>query len=241
MARKRKGSREKFDSFADYLPEGFRDTWERMPEEMKEYFVKAAEESSSAEEFVSRIMVGSCLRCGSMETVSCDEVHGIEDPTIGMCLQCGYLWCLECEASVTEGQDCSHWDACETCDYPKNEYGDCETLPSECDPMKAWMKSHPLPFHEMACAWCRKRLSNQASHFVLGVKTKSPDQLPKGKATVEIDLPSKKRKAPAIVPGELSKARKSGKDLLFVTCCEKCSDDLSRAIESDAPDLEIVV
>lgn len=232
MPKKKKEKKKSIDDFIEFLPEGFRDTWERMPEEMKDYFVKAAEESATPEEFVSRIMVGSCPQCGSTETVSCEEVDKIEDPTIGQCRECGFLWCLECEAPVSPDQECRHWDVCRECDAPKNEVGDCEQVPSECEPMKQWLGTHPAPAVEIVCSWCGKRIPEEREHFVFGAKVRDRALLKKHRRGIfELPLSAPKKKVPAIVPAENSRADKEGNDLLFITCSEDCAESLSDALE----------
>ena len=242
--KRKKADTSKFEEFTKDLPEGFRDTWERMPPDMKDYFVKAAGESRTSAEFVARIMVGSCPQCGSAATVDCDQVADIEDPTVGMCKDCGYVWCLECELPMSGGGECLHWDVCRNCDVPKNEVGDCEMAPSECDPMRRWLEKQKALLQELNCAFCGRRISEDCEHFTFGVKVlkNSFIQVKKG-MTVEIALQvnKKEKKIMAIVPAEDSAAKKEGKDLLFVVCSEKCAEALANALRSAGNAFEITV
>jgi len=241
MARKKKRISNKLDEFVDALPEGFRDTWDKMPEDVKDYFVKAADESRTSAEFVARIMVGSCPQCGSIDTASGEDVENIEDPTVGMCKACGFLWCLECELPLTAGSECLHWQVCRDCDVPKNEYGDCEKLPSECGPMKEWLARNPVQYPEITCSWCKRAIPEDQEHFMLGAKVLKSRLLPTRAGVVELSIAAKKKKIHAIVPAENSTAKKEGKDVLFVVCCEDCAQALSQVLKESGGDFEIIL
>lgn len=73
-----------------------RDMLEQMPPEALDEFDRVFHESKDAEDFVNRIMVGECPKCGSTETSDCDKDPEIEDILVGRCYQCGQLWCTEC-------------------------------------------------------------------------------------------------------------------------------------------------
>lgn len=60
-----------------------------------------AAESEDEREFVNSIFVGPCPRCGHQKTDCCEDVPGIEDPTVGICPECHLLWCTECETFLT--------------------------------------------------------------------------------------------------------------------------------------------
>ena len=77
-----------------------RDILEQMPPEALDEFDRVFRQSSSAEDFVNRIMVGECPRCSSTETGDCDKDPEIEDILVGRCYQCGQLWCTECQRLV---------------------------------------------------------------------------------------------------------------------------------------------
>jgi len=241
--KEKKEGRDEIDSLVDALPQGFRDTWERMPEAMKDYFMQAAAESSSPEEFVARIMVGGCPQCGAADTASGDMIKEIDDPTVGMCRECGFVWCLECETPLEPGSECWHWNVCRDCDHPKNEYGDCGTLPSECEPIKHWLETHPVRFHEMVCGWCGGHIDEESEHFVFGARVTRSDLLPAVKRGVtELAFKGKgKRKILALVTAEGTVAKTQGKDLLFVTCCEACAEDLSKALEDQGGAYELIL
>lgn len=74
---------------------------------------EAAAESASGEEFINRVMVGDCPKCGSSETADCDNDPDIDDPCVGRCLECGQLWCLDCGEFFKDEQatkhDCPFW------------------------------------------------------------------------------------------------------------------------------------
>ena len=78
---------------------------------------EAFEKSGTGEEFVNRIMVGDCPKCGSSKTADCDNDPEIDDPCVGRCFECGQVWCLDCELLFTAGQpiehDCPFWEGLE--------------------------------------------------------------------------------------------------------------------------------
>lgn len=73
------------------LVEEAADVFDSLPEEMQKSLRKAVEESETEEEFISKVMVGNCPNCGSDLTVDCENVRGIEDPTIGLCEECQHV------------------------------------------------------------------------------------------------------------------------------------------------------
>lgn len=241
MAKKKKKEKEKRESedIADALPETFRSTWDRMPEHMKDYFISAANESRTSEEFVARIMVGSCRRCGSADALMCEQVEGVNDSTVGMCQECGFLWCLECELPVKAGEECPHWQVCRNCNRPRNARGDCGLLPSDCDLMREW-RAKSIGTCNIACSWCGRVFEEVREVFVLGAKALRRDIVPDEKGMVDISFRERKKKVPAIIPALNSKARKKGKEFLFVTCCKECGEALGKLLISADSLFEIV-
>jgi hypothetical protein len=90
---------------------------EMAPEAMPE-LQSAFEESTTAEEFANRIMVGDCPQCGSADTSDCENDPEIVDPTVGRCFECGQLWCIEC-GGLLQADD----PFCEQCDLD-DEWGE---------------------------------------------------------------------------------------------------------------------
>jgi hypothetical protein len=80
----------------------------------------AFEKSATGEEFVNRIMVGECPKCGSSDTGDCESDPEISDPCIGRCFACGQLWCCDCEELFADAQstdhDCPVWEGTEFAD-----------------------------------------------------------------------------------------------------------------------------
>jgi hypothetical protein len=74
----------------------------------------AFEKSSTGEEFVNRVMVGECPKCGSSDTGDCEDDPEIDNPCIGRCFDCGQLWCCDCEELFADAKstdhDCPAWD-----------------------------------------------------------------------------------------------------------------------------------
>lgn len=77
-------------------------------------FQVIAEQSTSGEDFVNRVMIGPCPRCDSDSTMDCENDPEIDDPCIGRCGDCGLLFCSDCDelfGSPAEAvaHDCPFW------------------------------------------------------------------------------------------------------------------------------------
>ena len=82
-----------------------------MSPEALEELEAAFLESRTGEDFINRVMVGDCPKCGSSETSDCDGDPEIEDICVGRCFRCGLLWCLDCGQLFEQGQKhCSRCD-----------------------------------------------------------------------------------------------------------------------------------
>ncbi len=68
----------------------------QMSPEVLEALRKQFHRSETAEEFVDRIMVGECPKCGSEDTGHCKHDPEINEILVGRCFDCGHLWCTEC-------------------------------------------------------------------------------------------------------------------------------------------------
>ena len=67
--------------------------------------------SETAEEFIDRIMVGECPRCGSEETSHCENDPEIDNLLVGRCYKCGQLWCTECRRLLEKASPtCACWE-----------------------------------------------------------------------------------------------------------------------------------
>jgi RNA polymerase subunit RPABC4/transcription elongation factor Spt4 len=65
-------------------------------------FKAVFDQSKNGEDFVNRLLVGQCPRCGSSETSDCEGDPDVDDICVGRCLECGQLWCLDCERLLDE-------------------------------------------------------------------------------------------------------------------------------------------
>ena len=95
-----------------------------LPDEARNELMALVEKYESEEEFVAAIMVGSCPNCGSASARDMEGIPGVDDATIGFCCECGLVWCTECGITLKE-LPCKHWDVCDKCNRPKDEYGGC--------------------------------------------------------------------------------------------------------------------
>jgi len=240
-AKSKKKKKSELDELIDFLPEEFRNTWERMPDDMKEYFVKAAEESKTPEEFISRIMVGCCPQCGSPETISCEEVEEIEDPTVGICKTCGLLWCLECQAPIEDEEECLHWDICRKCEKSKDLKADCGEVASECEKVKKWFEAKSIEVTGSICSWCGKKIPEDEVRFVFGAKIKNmPQELKDKCGRFFIPFGKSQKKIGVIVPLPSWKIKKHNCDIIFVACSRDCVGTIGDYFESEGLSSEFV-
>jgi hypothetical protein len=84
---------------------------EQMPPEALEELHAAIAGSKTAEEFVNRIFVGDCPKCGSQDTGDCENDPEIDNLLVGRCYQCGQLFCTECRCLLLPDMpNCDCWD-----------------------------------------------------------------------------------------------------------------------------------
>ena len=87
----------------------------------------AFEKSVSGEEFVNRIMVGDCPKCGSSNTGNCENDPEIDDACVARCLECEQLWCPDCGELLKDDQstdhDCPAW---EDMDFDDEDWDDAD-------------------------------------------------------------------------------------------------------------------
>lgn len=214
--------------------EQFYEAWDTLPEEIRDYLKKAFEESPTEEQFISSVMVGECPKCGSANTVDCDEIEGIEDPTLGLCRNCGYFWCLECGTHLTSGITCGHWEICDECGVYKDDYEDCGIPAWECEHINKWLNENSPQVFESTCAWCGKTIPEDSEVFGLGAKVKQGfDIKNKEGKIIQLSLALTNKTVPAIVTTSNSDAKKEGKDLMFMTCSQGCAGNLKDALQKE--------
>lgn len=91
--------------------EAVRGVLDQMPPEVLGELEALIADSDSAEEFINRIFVGDCPKCGSSETGDCENDPEIENLLVGRCYACGHMWCTECEKTLDpQAPDCPCWD-----------------------------------------------------------------------------------------------------------------------------------
>jgi hypothetical protein len=83
----------------------------QMSPEVVEAFRSEFDRSETAEEFVNRIMVGECPKCGSENTGDCEHDPEIDNVLVGRCFDCGHLWCTECGRRLEQSSpECECWE-----------------------------------------------------------------------------------------------------------------------------------
>ena len=74
----------------------------------------AFEESSDDEDFVNRVMIGDCPKCGSSKVGDCEQDPDIDNICIARCSACGQIWCPDCGESFAADRpiehDCPAWE-----------------------------------------------------------------------------------------------------------------------------------
>lgn len=216
-------------------PEEFHNVWDTLPVEIQDYLKKIVEESPSEEQFITAIMVGECPKCGSANTVDCDEIQGIEDPTLGLCRNCGYFWCLECGFHLISGIICGHWEICKECGVDKDEFEDCGIPLWECEDIKKWLeKNFTVEPIKNICAWCGKEIPEDSEVFSLGAKVRQGFDI-KGQEgrIIPLSLIQADKTIPAIVTTSNSDAKREGNDLLFMTCSQGCAKSLKKTLHKE--------
>ncbi len=84
---------------------------ELIPADMLGELEALAANSDSAQDFVNRLFVGDCPKCGSSDTGDCENDPEIDNLLVGRCYQCGHLWCTECGRPLDpKSPDCPCWD-----------------------------------------------------------------------------------------------------------------------------------
>jgi hypothetical protein len=75
-----------------------------LDDEAREELLAAIDQSSTAEEFANRVLIGNCPKCGSSEVGNCETDPSIEDISVGRCYVCGQLWCTLCDRLFEKGE-----------------------------------------------------------------------------------------------------------------------------------------
>ena len=88
-----------------------RESISQLPPEERELLNNVFHGSDTAEEFVNRMMIGDCPKCGSTETGDCDNDPEINDIMVARCYACGQFWCAECGEPLGQSRlACECWD-----------------------------------------------------------------------------------------------------------------------------------
>lgn len=76
----------------------------------------------TADDFANSILSGSCPKCGSSKTETCDEVSGIEDIFVCRCIDCTTLFCADCGQVFEEDIITVSSSECPACGSPDTNY-----------------------------------------------------------------------------------------------------------------------
>ncbi len=116
--------------------------WRELDDLTRHRLLKAMREPLDEEgEFLAEIWTGSCVHCGSENTMDLCDIEGIENAVVGLCKDCGGMWCTECRAPIeTPDLECGHFAVCEECglcesfasDLEDEDFGDGEPCGPEC-------------------------------------------------------------------------------------------------------------
>lgn len=211
-----------------------------IPEEVRAMLDRSLAEDMSEEEFLRVVFVGDCPACESVNTTSCDETEGIDDPTVALCKDCGFIWCTECVSPLEKGESCGHWDVCDACEEPSDEFGDCGVDPYDCPNIVEWLQGGEAPA-PVGCAWCDHEMPSKAEVFAVGAKLKEGIEVVTGETSPDValfDIIIAGKPVMAIVSAPGSEARMQGNDLLFMVCSKECARKLRDALQSERDMIE---
>jgi hypothetical protein len=81
------------------------------------------------------------------------------------------------------------------------------------------------------CAWCEDEIPEDMELFGIGAKARPDiDIMELEGKVIDIFLTRSDRNVQALVVTKDSPAKREGKDLLFVACCESCAEALRQAV-----------
>ncbi len=84
------------------------------------------------------------------------------------------------------------------------------------------------------CAWCKKTIPQDAEVFAFGAKANPGIDLSDNEGEfVSLTLALANKTVVALVTVKGSPSREAGYDLMFVTCSQKCAQDLKDSLESE--------
>jgi len=87
------------------------DILEQLPPDVRQHMADAFRRSATADEFVNRLFIGNCPKCGSENTGDCENDPEIEEILLGRCYDCGQFWCSMCDRLLEAGHlHCACWD-----------------------------------------------------------------------------------------------------------------------------------
>jgi hypothetical protein len=86
----------------------------------------------------------------------------------------------------------------------------------------------------LKCSWCEDEIPEDVECFGVGAKASAEMDIAalEGKV-VDLFLKRRNRTVAAIVSTSDSPAKREGKDMLFVTCSESCSEALRQAVDRE--------
>ncbi len=84
------------------------------------------------------------------------------------------------------------------------------------------------------CGWCEDEIPEDTELFGIGAKARDDIDITESRGKViDVYLVHRDRNVKVLVVTEDSPAQREGKDLLFVTCSESCSEALRQAVEKE--------
>jgi hypothetical protein len=87
---------------------------------------------------------------------------------------------------------------------------------------------------EFKCSWCEDEILDDLECFAVGAKASGAMDLQALEDTVvDLFLTRPNRNIKGVVVTNDSPAKREGKDLIFVTCSESCSEALKQAVDRE--------
>ncbi len=88
------------------------EAFQQLDPDVRQALTEAMLTSKTCDEFVNRVLVGPCPKCGSALTDDCENDPEVGDPLLGRCFECGHRWCTGCDRPMSGGF-CECWQEME--------------------------------------------------------------------------------------------------------------------------------
>jgi len=134
-------------------------TLDSLDEPARQELQDLVNNSKTAEDVVAAIFIGDCPSCGSAETQDCENVAGIEDPTVGRCRKCGVVFCSECGVVFVNDKPTAASQKCPHCGSTDTSYDASQELPEDEEDLADSFVLQCYSCDKEYCAFCGSPLA----------------------------------------------------------------------------------